>query len=285
MKEIKLGKYDIEIEDDGYFDKYATKVNIDKIGQELNLDISFFKTEKKVSRSYDGIELAVPIYYYDNSAIQGIFTADFKKLKELLPPGIEPIKIFPGRGLIAFTSFNYRISDIDPYNEFSIMIIVHKPNTKGFGPLTVIKSQLKRDAYGFVWNLPVTTPLANLLGRISYSFPKYITEITFDDNGNEIISSIMRDGKPEVTIKGKKIKTKKDKIINAHVLLHHNGNIAEAISRVNPLETGTSYSSKNFSLELGTGPVAEKLRTLEIGKMVRYDFMPNIQIMLLPGDL
>jgi len=284
MKKIQLGKYDVEVAENGFFDKYKTNIDIEKIGKELSVDVDFFNTYKKEIRTYDGVELSVPIYYYDNSAIQGIFTANYEKLKSLLPAGVEPIKIFPGRGLIAFTSFNYRISDIDPYNEFSIMVVVNKPGVKGFGPLTIMKSQLKREAYGFVWNLPVTTPLANLLGKISYSFPKYVTKISFEDKNDMIISSIFRDGKPEVTIKGRKIKTKKDKIINAHVLLHHKGNIAEAISRVNPLQTGVSYLSKNCEIELGSGQIADKLRTLEIGKMIRYDYMPDIQIMLIPGD-
>jgi hypothetical protein len=85
----------------------------------------------------------------------------------------------------------------------------------------------------------------------------------------------MRDGKPEITLKGKKIKTKRDKIINAHVLLHHKGKIAEAISRVNPIKTGISYNSSSCTVEFGNGPIADKLKTLEIGRLIRYDYMPD----------
>ncbi len=283
MKNITLNDKSIPIIEGGYFDKYQTKVDsnlLQEIESTLNKDCSFFKSPEKKQISYGDMDLWVPINYYDCSAIQGVFTASAKELKKILPEELSPLCILPNVGLLAITSFNYRLTDVDPYNEFSIMIVTQKPNSKSFGPLTIMRNQMKREAYGYVWQLPVDTALAEFLGKESYSFPKYVTDITFEQNEDKVSSSVMNNGKPEITITGKTIRTKKNKIINANILLHHNNEIASVVSQVNPLQSGTSYLNSSVKLELGDGSIADKLRTLKIGRSIRYDYMPDIQIKL-----
>ena len=287
MKKIILNDKTIPIIEGGFFDTYKTKVDlkdVESIEKQLNKDCSFFKSHEKKLQSFGNMDLWVPINYYDASAIQGIFTANAKELKKLLPKELNPICILPNVGLLAITSFNYRSSDADPYNEFSVMIVTEKPNSRSFGPFTIMMNQMKREAYGYVWKLPVDTALAEFLGKESYSFPKYITDITFETEKKIVSSSVMNNGKPEITLIGRKIKTKKNKLINANILLNHNNKIANVVSQVNPIQAGISYRNSSCKIELGEGPIADKLRTLRIGRSIRYDYMPDIQIKLKPKN-
>ena len=63
----------------------------------------------------------LPVFYYDNTAMTAIYTASTTMVRRLLPRhDMHPVEVKRGRALVAFTAFEYRDSDIDPYNEFSI---------------------------------------------------------------------------------------------------------------------------------------------------------------------
>ena len=67
------------------------------------------------------IETKLPVFYYDNTSMTAIYTASTDKVRRLLPlPDMHPVEAMSGRALVAFTAFEYRKTDIDPYNEFSI---------------------------------------------------------------------------------------------------------------------------------------------------------------------
>ncbi|MDT8273865.1 MAG: hypothetical protein RRA35_11815, partial [Desulfomonilia bacterium] len=80
---------------------------------------NFFKCLDQIeNRDYD---VKLPIFYYDNTAMSAIYTASTRQVKKLLPSDkMYPVEMFPGRSLMVFTAFEYRRTDIDPYNEFSI---------------------------------------------------------------------------------------------------------------------------------------------------------------------
>ncbi len=46
---------------------------------------------------------------------------------------------------------------------------------------------------------------------------------------------------------------------------------------------GTSYSASACQLELGRGPVADALRSFDIGRLVTYDYVPSAQLILPAG--
>jgi len=51
-----------------------------------------------------------------------VYTASTRRVRRLLPhPAMNPIEMFPGRCMVAFTAYEYRKTDIGPYNEFSIL--------------------------------------------------------------------------------------------------------------------------------------------------------------------
>src|SRR5512140_429854 len=82
----------------------------------------------------------LPVFYYDNTAMTAIYTASTALVRGLLPhPDMHPIEAWPGRALVAFTAFEYRRTDIDPYNEFSISfpITFRKRGIPGLTALTM----------------------------------------------------------------------------------------------------------------------------------------------------
>ena len=56
-----------------------------------------------------------------------IFTADLERLKALMPKSVleqvQPLQVWPGRGVVAFTGYAYHYCDNDSYNEISLAIV------------------------------------------------------------------------------------------------------------------------------------------------------------------
>ncbi|MCK7481971.1 MAG: hypothetical protein M0C28_36005 [Candidatus Moduliflexus flocculans] len=96
------------------------------------------------------LEGKLPVFYYDNTSM----TATLHRLHRQGPqsffpcPICTPVEAMAGRALVAFTAFEYRKTDIDPYNEFSISFPITYPE-KGLIPgITVLGMMAKKIFYG-----------------------------------------------------------------------------------------------------------------------------------------
>ena len=72
-------------------------------------EASFFKDTPRKTLDMDGQPIEFPMLYYDLRCITSIFTANMGKFRKLLPhPNLKPIKMWPGKGLLGITAFEYR---------------------------------------------------------------------------------------------------------------------------------------------------------------------------------
>lgn len=93
---------------DGLYDRFRSNPPLSVIEKERpDLDLSWFKTLDK-ERKDVGFETYSPNFYYSNSSITAIYTADMDRIQELIPDEVrelvQPISYTPGSGLIAITS-------------------------------------------------------------------------------------------------------------------------------------------------------------------------------------
>jgi hypothetical protein len=137
-----------------------------------------------------GVELAgemgrLPIFYYDGTAQTAVFPARLQGLRRLLPdPRFVPARVAPGVGAVGVTCFEYRDTDIGPYNELAISIILKDPamagNLPGWGLLAGLR---RRQLHAWVQHLPVTTEVARAGGVELYNYPKFVAAIEFETRG------------------------------------------------------------------------------------------------------
>jgi len=285
MKTELIGEDTVHYAQGGLFDKYHMNPDLDAIAKLPGVkDVSFFRDVPKAPEHFGEWELLMPALYYDLSLIQGIFTADAKALTRLLPSqALKPLTLLPGRALLAFTAFEYRLSDIDPYNEFAISIITSRPGSRWSGPLSVVASQLRRTNWAFVWKLPVTSELAYHGGKVGYNYPKYVTELPWERVGDTVRAEIKNGDETELTLVGDVLQTRPGKRLVNHGMSYMNGSVLDVPVQVNPIQQATSYAPSSCRLELGSGPIADVLRTLELGRLVTYDYAPEAQLILPPG--
>ncbi|HHO76025.1 MAG TPA: hypothetical protein ENN05_06305, partial [Deltaproteobacteria bacterium] len=176
--------------------------------------------------------------------------------------------------------FEYRDSDIDPYNEFSISfpITFQKKNIPG---LTVLSMMARRYFTAYVWQLPVTTERARVGGVEMYGYPKFLADIVFADEGSMLSCTLSEGNRNILTMKGKKLKISPEKVNRFKTYSIKNGVPLAANVYMNPREFGKSISPKAARLILGDHDISNQLRSLDLSdKPLFFQYMPMMEAIL-----
>lgn len=216
----------------------------------------------------------LPVFYYDNTAMTAAFMASTKEVKKLLPdPDMHPIEVLPGRCVVTFSAFEYRDSDIESYNEFSIGFMISH-GKKRLPALPLLQGLLQEDYSVYVWQLPVTTEIARWGGVELYGFPKFIADIDFKRDAKRTSCTLTHEGKHVLTLDAKNLKTKtveKPLRFRAYSMLEDNPMCANIYT--NRKEYGQSLMPNSAKLTLGDHPIAQTLKTLKLSSfplMLQY---------------
>lgn len=156
---IKIGDHDVPVVKGGLYDRFRSNPPLSVIAAEApDVDLSWFKgiTKEKVDI---GFESYSPNFYYKNSRVTAIFTADLARLRELMPPKVleqvQPLQVWPGRGVVALTAYSYHYCDNDSYNEVGLSVVTNQPGASNWGPLSLLGQSFADHFWGYVLKLPV----------------------------------------------------------------------------------------------------------------------------------
>jgi hypothetical protein len=228
-----------------------------------------------------GITGKLPCFYYDNTCMTATFTASTEMVRALLPsPDMHPVEAFRGRALVAFTAFEYRATDIDPYNEFSISFPVTfgKRNIPGLSSLLMM---FRRYFTAYVWQLPVTTERARAAGVELYGYPKFLADITFTTEGGMLACRLSENGRHILTLKGKRLRTSPEKVNRFKTYSVKDGVPLAANIYMNPKEFAKSMLPGSAELVLGEHGIAQTLRSAGLSpRPMFYQYMPVMESIL-----
>ena len=241
------------------------------------------KITEYVSPSGERVEL--PIRYLDLSALMGVFTASAEKLQALLPSKrLKPALLTPGRGVVSFAAFEYReLIDWPGYNEFGISIpVLYEPNVN-IPALPLLGPQWFKTYGLYVRHLPVTTEQARDGGIEIWGFPKFVAEITFEDTGESLRCQLRAEGQDIIALEGKKLPTG-PRSMDWPTYTVKDGELLKTRFQVQG-EIGVSMLRGGATYTLGDHPIADELRSLDIGdSAVQLMYGPQLQSMLHPGE-
>lgn len=227
------------------------------------------------------LQAKLPVFYYDNTSMTAIYTAATDKVRKLLPHSdMHPVEAMVGKSLVAFTAFEYRKSDIDPYNEFSISFPITF-RKKAIPGITVLGMMARRYFTAYVWQLPVTTERARRGGVEMYGYPKFLADITFAKENGMLACKLSEGGKNILTLKGQQLKTGVEKVNRFKTYSLKDGVPLAANIYMNPVEFGKSMSGKAAELTLGDHNIARQLREIKLSeKPLFYQYMPVMEAIL-----
>ncbi|WP_312152993.1 acetoacetate decarboxylase (ADC) [Pseudomonas sp.] len=283
---IDIAGHTVPVVKGGLYDRYRSNPPLSVIAAELpDVDLSWFKGLEKHKVDI-GFESYSPNFYYQNSRVTAVYTADLDALRALMPPEVmatvQPLQVWPGRGLIAFTAYTYEHCDNDAYNEVAVSIITNKPGKSNLGPFTLIGQSMSGDFWGYVLKLPVNTELARVRGVVGYNLPKWLTGIDRKEGEQSVVYDITdsQTGKVDVSFKAKKLNGLShdvDIVTSSFTNLDHQGRLAYGYAVSRQLSHGSSRDADSATLTLGDGSLSNYLRALKLGKMMKYEYVPEFQ--------
>jgi hypothetical protein len=133
--------------------------------------------------TFEGHDTVVPLRYHSGTAMLAVFAARSRALSAKAPhPSLRPATIAPGISPVVVIGFEF-VTDIGPVNELCVAVALRRRHLPiPFAPLVagVLEGRLPT----WIWHLPVSTEIANVLGRQVWGFPKILAEIEIAEDGD-----------------------------------------------------------------------------------------------------
>ena len=281
-----LGGREVSVVAGGLYDRYESNPPLSVIAAEApDIDLSWFRELKKTKVDM-GFQSYSPNFYYKNNRVTAVFTADIDRLRELMPAEVleqvQPLQVWPGRGLVAFTAYAYEYCDNDSYNEIALSIVTNKPGNSNLGPVTLVGQAMSKDFWGYVLKLPVNTELAEVRGVVGYNLPKWLTEINYRETDKSVVFEIIdkETGKVDVTFEGEKLDDLSDEVemvTNSFTNIGHDGELAYGYAISRQQSHASSSSEETVKLTLNDGSLSAYIESLDLGKMMKYEYVPEFQ--------
>lgn len=285
---VDLGGHVVPVLEGGLFDRYRSNPPLSVVqAARPTLDVSWFEGIKKEKKEV-GFTTYSPNFYYDNSSITAIYTADMASIEKLIPDEVRavvnPISFAPGKGLVALTSYAYHYCDNDSYNELSISVVTTRPDQGNWGLISLMGQLKDESLWGYVLKLPVDTELARVRGVVGYNLPKWKIPIDYNAEGDAVAFTYYDEaGKVDFSMTGKKLDTAASTPAVSRVNfvnLDAQGRVTHGFSDIRAVERASSRAGDDVQLALTDGPISTFIRSLGLEKLVRYDYQPLFQAAL-----
>lgn len=254
------------------------------------LGSGFFDSVAQRDISIRGVPAKSPLFFRDVGMMMGLFLANRDAAARLLPSShLRPLAPIPGRAVVAITCFEYRDTDIGPYNEVGISVGVQVGRLRLPGALAMLRSALTNRFHGYVADLPVNTEVALHGGLDFFNYPKFLADIRFEERGSAR-SCVVTDRESRDLIyafHGSRLVTSRPfapfKERGTTTFFSYpdwSGEIWKATMLVNEIERGMSFRRGGFRVECGSHPRSQKLAGLSLGHVLAYIYVPRAEAVL-----
>ncbi|HEV3429340.1 MAG TPA: acetoacetate decarboxylase [Paraburkholderia sp.] len=291
IAQVEFGPHQVEVPAGGYYDRFRMNPDLDEVARDPaagNIDW-FRRIPKQIMASRIGPTWA-PNFYYRTSQIQFLFLAPLSRLRAMLPMPLEPLRAFPGFGLVALTFFSYAVCDNDPYDEVSVAVVIRRPGVNGSHALELRNAMRRRHFFAHVLALPVSTEIARVRGVYGYQLPKWRANIDINI-GTDVRAQIGGpNGAPDLTLNAPlpalQEAAPQSQMGTTTMINRIDGQWHQATVQTNTLSFAQRLFPRNVTLRRNDGPLSQLLDGLGAKKIVRLDVVKDAQIVLnLPTPL
>ncbi len=224
---------------------------------------------------------AVPVIYRDAFAVAGIFIAPTLPLRKLLPTSkLVPAEVFPGKGLLAVMALDYRDTSIGAYKELAVAIPArYRPRLNP--PLVpALRMAVSFSYEAFIWQLPVTTDIALHAGIDIWGYPKFLGEIAFEDDEDQVTCTLAEGGEHILTLRVRKSLPRMKSYFDLNTYSLKGDELLYTSIKGISDSLGRSFRPGTAALSLGEHPISRTIREIAPGKSVQSMYIPRAQLLL-----
>jgi hypothetical protein len=283
---VELGGREVTVPKEGLYDRYRMNPDLDEIARDPRVSgVDFFRQLPKIKVDSPIGPTLTPNFYYRISTARLTMLAPSRAIRTRLPEELAPLEIAPGLGLVSVMFFRYDVCDIDFYAEAAVGIAVKPARHGKLGFFDLVTSLKNEHLASYVLSLPVSTEIAQVRGHDGYGFPKWVTDLDVDidhhrttarvanDSGGVDLSLLAATPKQTAHPSGRRVSS-----LTSYTSI--NGAWHSTLSQTNVLSAGTTRSTRDITLQIGEGRMADDLRSLKPIRTIQFDAMTEGQLAL-----
>ena len=214
-------------------------------------------------------EIRLPCVVRDATAAVAFYLVSASAAQKLIAKsGLRIARMLPGRTVCTLGTMNYKDSDLGGYHEVALTFFVHEPESRPLPLISAALGMARGSLSAYVHWLPVNGELAGEAGRGIGGCPKFVTQSDIGAEGDTERSTLTVDGERVLTqtvrMGGSRSFTDRKQI--AYSVL--DGQLSRIPSDMSAEDLGARLGGA--TLEVGTGPMADELRSLGLPKRALF---------------
>lgn len=208
-----------------------------------------------------------PVEVRDASSGAATFLVPSAAALRLIPPEFEPAEVLPGRGICSVAMVDYRDNDLGDYNEIAIGFMVHP---RGAGPripwLGSLRELITGRLASHIIHMPVDQSFTCDAGSIIWGYPKTVQQIDIELTEDRARARLVYEGRHALSLtlpRGGDRSLTGSRITTLSLIqgVPHRTTATQEIEGM-----GVRLGGRGVELELGSGPIADELRSLGLPK-------------------
>jgi len=282
--EVELGGRRVTVPKGGLYDRYRMDTDLDEVARDPRVPgVDFFRALPKSEVQSAIGPTRTPNFYYSMSKAQITYLAPTRALRSRLPGELDPLQIAPGVGLFSVVFFRYDVCDIDFYTEATVGIAVRPARHGALGGTADFLAALSNDAmHAYVLSLPVNTEIAQVRGHDGYGFPKWVTPIDVEIDDHRTVAGVANDdGGVDIALDVATPRQKRvpsgTRVSTLTSYTQLGGGWNATLSQTNTLAVGSKLLPRDARLELGSGRLADDVRSLKPIRPLRFEVFTKCQ--------
>jgi hypothetical protein len=241
----------------------------------------FFSGVEQKALNVSGLEAKIPAFNRDFRIIAVYCLAPAKKLSKLLPDfAMAPTQMLPGTGVVQFTVYEHRDSDLGPYKEMSVVVPLYSPQFAKLPFYNLRKMLGSGHVYNFLLHRGTDSEAELRVMGEYFLWPMFPVSVEFTESDDWFTGEV-KDGDDLIfRLRGRKIPAEQSMISHYSIFVprHQQPTFVD----INFRQIATTRDSSAAELTLGSShPVARELsEVIKSTKSGMYIYAPSCQFIL-----
>lgn len=230
---------------------------------------TFFGNSKVKNRVTHGeATFELPIFYHRDDTFALYFTADYNKVKAVMPSdNLHPVVLPGNKAIVGVVAFNYINTSIGTYGEVAVALpAVYGKKITAVNGLFPAFMESRYPGFGVVvMHLPVTKIIARDAGRGEWGYTKFLADMNFFINPEYLECQVLEKSEHilDLRVKRKGFYLRDKKPLTTFSVKQ--GNLIKTVIPQIGAKRISLLSDSSF-LKLGNHPVAESIKELGISR-------------------
>jgi hypothetical protein len=239
----------------------------------------FFEGIRQARTKVGPYDVHIPIFYRDLTSISVYLLAPLDKVRSLLPSKrMHPFRVTPRHSIMTISAFEYRDTDVGPYNQVSIGIpfLLDRISPLFMGLL----HPPPEIPMIYVLHLPVTTEQSRLIGFEMANYPEFLSEIRFEREREWVHCKVDTEGKNILSLSCRNLPLSYSPRQRVDSFSLRQRRLLRSEFNFSDCEAGVSKKQADVRIEFGTHPIGLELKELNLRRVLQYQYSPTQQAVL-----